>query len=115
MAILLQAFPGIRLYVYRRQKSPEYFPMDASLVAFVCTSPLSHSAVISECIKKGLHIFTELNLVADGYLENIKSPEYFPMDASLVDIGRHDTYSLLDLLLLKLFCQYTSLHPYTKT
>ncbi|MGV8982705.1 Gfo/Idh/MocA family protein [Clostridium sp.] len=39
--------------------------------AFVCTSPLSHSGIITECLKYGLHVFTELNLVADGYEENI--------------------------------------------
>lgn len=40
--------------------------------AFVCTSPLSHSGIINECLKNNLHIFTEINLVADGYDENIK-------------------------------------------
>lgn len=39
--------------------------------AFVCTSPLSHNVIISQCLKLGLHVFTELNLVADGYEENI--------------------------------------------
>ena len=40
--------------------------------AFVCTSPLSHSAIINDCLKNNLHIFTEINLVSDGYDENIK-------------------------------------------
>lgn len=40
--------------------------------AFICTSPLSHGALISTALKKRLHIFTELNLVADGYEENIR-------------------------------------------
>lgn len=40
--------------------------------AFVCTSPLSHSAIINECLKNNLHIFTEINLVSDGYDENIE-------------------------------------------
>lgn len=39
--------------------------------AFVCTSPLTHSGIISKCLGFGLHIFTELNLVTDGYEENI--------------------------------------------
>ncbi|EJO5346067.1 Gfo/Idh/MocA family oxidoreductase [Clostridium botulinum] len=39
--------------------------------AFVCTSPLSHSGIISQCLNYGLHVFTELNLVADGYEKNI--------------------------------------------
>ena len=40
--------------------------------AFVCTSPLSHSSIINFCIKKGWHVFTELNLVSEHYEENIK-------------------------------------------
>ena len=40
--------------------------------AFICTSPLSHAAIISDCLKRGWHVFTELNLVQDGYDENIK-------------------------------------------
>lgn len=39
--------------------------------AFVCTSPLSHSSIITECLKRKWHVFTELNLVDDGYEENI--------------------------------------------
>jgi predicted dehydrogenase len=38
--------------------------------AFICTSPLSHSKLISQCLNYELHVFTELNLVADGYDEN---------------------------------------------
>lgn len=40
--------------------------------AFVCTSPLSHNNIISMCLDKGWHVFTELNLVSDGYEENMK-------------------------------------------
>ncbi|MBP2636935.1 MAG: putative dehydrogenase [Firmicutes bacterium] len=39
--------------------------------AFVCTSPLSHNKIITQCLTQGLHVFTELNLVADGYDTNI--------------------------------------------
>ncbi len=39
--------------------------------AFVCTSPLSHNSLIHECLLKGWQVFTELNLVADGYQENM--------------------------------------------
>ncbi len=39
-------------------------------VSFVCTSPLSHAAIIAELLDAGLHVFTEINLVADGYAEN---------------------------------------------
>lgn len=38
---------------------------------FVCTSPLSHNEVISKCLRAGKHVFTELNLVPDGYAENV--------------------------------------------
>ena len=40
--------------------------------AFVCTSPLSHNVIIRDALSRGLHVFTELNLVVDGYDENIK-------------------------------------------
>lgn len=39
--------------------------------AFVCTSPLSHASIIKECLNNKWHIFTELNLVDDGYEDNI--------------------------------------------
>lgn len=40
--------------------------------AFVCTSPLTHAGIIRECLKNQWNVFTELNLVSDGYEENIK-------------------------------------------
>lgn len=40
--------------------------------AFVCTAPLSHSAVIGECLRHKWDVFTELNLVPDGYEANMK-------------------------------------------
>ncbi|MEG0681845.1 MAG: Gfo/Idh/MocA family oxidoreductase [Eubacterium sp.] len=40
--------------------------------AFISTSPLSHASIIKECLEQNMHVFTELNLVSDGYLENIK-------------------------------------------
>lgn len=43
--------------------------------AFVCTSPLSHSAVIQQCLNKGINVFSEINLVTDGYFENMKLAE----------------------------------------
>ena len=39
--------------------------------AFVCSSPLSHSKIITECLEQKIHVFTELNLVSDGYEHNI--------------------------------------------
>lgn len=40
--------------------------------AFVCTSPLSHGKIIQECLERGCHIFSEINLVDDYYEENIQ-------------------------------------------
>lgn len=39
--------------------------------AFVCTSPLSHHTIITDCLNQDIHVFTELNLVHDGYERNI--------------------------------------------
>lgn len=39
--------------------------------AFVCTSPLSHADIIHQCLECNLHVFTEINLVDDGYEANI--------------------------------------------
>lgn len=40
--------------------------------AFVCTSPLSHSGIVQQCLMNGWHVFTEINLVSDGYAENTR-------------------------------------------
>lgn len=40
--------------------------------AFICTSPLSHSIIIKECLEKGWNVFTELNLTDTGYTENMQ-------------------------------------------
>lgn len=40
--------------------------------AFICTSPLSHNTIITQCLEHGIHVFTELNLVSDGYEKNIQ-------------------------------------------
>lgn len=42
--------------------------MDAGLV---CTAPVSHSAIITELLENGIPVFSELNLVDDGYDKNI--------------------------------------------
>ena len=39
--------------------------------AVISTSPLSHAAIINECLTHNLHVFTEINLVQDGYEENM--------------------------------------------
>ncbi len=40
--------------------------------AVISTSPLSHATIIKECLQNNLHVFTEINLVSDGYEENMK-------------------------------------------
>ena len=41
-------------------------------MAFVCTSPLSHKIIIDMLIDKEINVFTELNLVTNGYERYIK-------------------------------------------
>lgn len=43
--------------------------------AVISAAPLSHAALIRQCLKAGLHVFTELNLVPDSYRENMKLAE----------------------------------------
>lgn len=39
--------------------------------AIISASPLTHAAIIKDCLQHNLHVFTEINLVQDGYEENI--------------------------------------------
>lgn len=39
--------------------------------AFICTSPLTHATIITDCLQRGFHVFTEINLVTTGYEKNI--------------------------------------------
>ena len=41
-------------------------------VVFVCTSPVGHNAIIHTALVHNCHVFTEINLISDGYEENIK-------------------------------------------
>lgn len=41
-------------------------------IAFICTAPLAHANLISQCLRRKLHVFTEINLVDDLYEENMK-------------------------------------------
>lgn len=43
--------------------------------AFVCTSPKSHGSIISECLERGFHVFSEINLLSDRYDENMRLAE----------------------------------------
>lgn len=40
--------------------------------AIISTSPLSHAAIIKDCLDHDLHVFTEINLVKNGYDENME-------------------------------------------
>lgn len=39
--------------------------------ALVCTAPITHAAIIAELLDNNLPVFSELNLISDGYEENI--------------------------------------------
>lgn len=77
---------GIDAIKGRREKAEQEYDMKTAfsideaillssekpLCAFVCTPPLSHASIIEECLRKELHVFTEINLVGDKYDENIR-------------------------------------------
>lgn len=58
---------GIKCYSCIAEATTTEHP-DAAVIS---TSPLSHASIIKECLQYNLHVFTEINLVADGYAENI--------------------------------------------
>lgn len=51
---------------------PEVVAAEHPDAAVISTSPLSHAAIIKECLQNNLHVFTEINLVSDGYAENMR-------------------------------------------
>lgn len=59
---------GIRCYASIAEAVAAEQP-DAAVVS---TSPLSHASIIRECLLCNLHVFTEINLITDGYEENIR-------------------------------------------
>ena len=69
---------------------------EAPDAALVCTAPLTHAAIISELLDNSLPVFTELNLVADGYEENMaKAKEkgvnlVLAVDAKIADAFSND-------------------------
>lgn len=46
---------------------PEALEQETIGAAFVCTAPLTHAIIIDQLLDQGLSVFTELNLVSDGY------------------------------------------------
>lgn len=61
--------------------------------ALVCTAPLSHAAIISELLDHNLPVFTELNLVRDGYAENMAkaNAKNLPLFLSSTMLYRRET------------------------
>ena len=61
---------ALTLFSIPTYESIEAAPAFSPAVGFVCTGPLAHAAIIRALLGRGLHVFTEINLVADGYAEN---------------------------------------------
>ncbi len=59
---------GIRAY----ESVPAALAAGRYDAALVCTAPLTHAALIGQLLDAGLPVFTELNLVSDGYAENLR-------------------------------------------
>ncbi len=57
----IRAFPSI----------PQALAAGRPDAGLVCTAPLTHSGIIRQLLEAGLPVFTELNLVEDGYEENM--------------------------------------------
>ena len=64
-----QTLFGIAAYASLDEAKAENSDIKA---VFVCTSPLSHNELIHSCLMNSWNVFTELNLVTDGYEENMK-------------------------------------------
>ena len=66
--------------------------------AFVCTSPLSHADIINECLQKGMHVFTEINLIQDRYDENIRlaNNKHLVLFLSSTFLYRKETLTIIE-------------------
>lgn len=58
--------------------------------AFVCTAPLTHKNIILDLIERKIHVFTELNLVTDGYDKFINESEGVVLFLSSTLLYRND-------------------------
>ena len=52
--------------------SNDFFSKNDFDAVFISTPPLTHSKLINQALNSNLNVFTEINLVSDGYDENIK-------------------------------------------
>lgn len=57
---------GIDTFDSLHQAKQKYH-LDAAIIS---TAPLSHATIIEECLRENLHVFSELNLVDVGYVQN---------------------------------------------
>lgn len=72
---------GVDLTAARRAEAEALFGIHAEAelgaaiargagAAFVCTDPLYHADIITELLQGGVPVFSEINLIADGYARN---------------------------------------------
>lgn len=66
--------------------------------AFICTAPLSHASIIKELMQKKINVFTELNLVTDGYDHFIKNEEGVVLFLSSTLLYRKDIQYIADVV-----------------
>lgn len=52
--------------------SNEFFNQNNFSAVFISTPPLTHNKLINQALNSNLNVFTEINLVSDGYEENIE-------------------------------------------
>lgn len=52
--------------------SNEFFNQNNFSAVFISTPPLTHCKLINQALNSNLNVFTEINLVSDGYEENIE-------------------------------------------
>ena len=66
--------------------------------ALVCTAPLAHAGLIGALLDAKLPVFTELNLVSDGYAENIAKAKAngLPLFLSSTMLYRRETQYIKD-------------------
>ncbi len=72
---------------------PEALAADRYDAAFVCTAPLSHAEIIDTLLDGGIPVFTELNLVEDGYDELVQkaAEKHLPLFISSTMLYRAET------------------------
>jgi predicted dehydrogenase len=66
--------------------------------AFVCTAPISHAGIIRELLQGGIPVFTELNLIDDGYdeLQALAAEKNVPLFLSSTMLWRGETRYIRD-------------------